>query len=80
MKNQYELTQQDYEELLKACRPTRVMSFDGVHNMFPSFQENANRAWQELGRKMGFQWDSVEPSCKGDRFFQAEPQEGKEEA
>lgn len=73
MKQLYEMTEEDLEKLLKACRPTPVMFLSGGRSMFGTPQENANNAWAELGNKMGFQWDTVESSSKGNRFFLAEP-------
>jgi predicted TIM-barrel fold metal-dependent hydrolase len=40
-----------------------------------SRQENANDAWEALGREMGFKHMTVRPNGKGDRFFSAEPSE-----
>lgn len=37
--------------------------------MFPTPQENANRAWQKLGKEMGFVWDSCEPFGDDPRNF-----------
>ena len=71
----YEMTEEDYKELLEACKPTPCISFDGISNAFDSPQQNANRVWQKLGEKMGFEWDSVQPSTKGNRFFTAIPSE-----
>ena len=38
-------------------------------------QERANNAWEALGKKMGFDYMTVQPSGKGDRFFTAIPSE-----
>ena len=35
-------------------------------------QENANAAWQRLGKEMGFVWDTVRPSGTGPKNFTAE--------
>jgi hypothetical protein len=37
-----------------------------------SQQENANEAWRRLGEKLGFDYMTVRPNGKGDRFFSAE--------
>lgn len=68
---EYEMTQSDLDELLNACRPVPYMVFGGMEPSSP--QENANSAWKRLGEKMGFDWKSVKPSGKGDRFFMAIP-------
>jgi len=45
----------------------------------PSQQDNANRAWAALGKKMGFDSLSVRPiGGKGQRFFTAIPSETEE--
>lgn len=44
--------------------------------MFSSPQENANQAWAELGRRMGFDPMTVQPvEGKNTRFFTAVPSE-----
>jgi len=75
----YEMTQTDLDAILEACsRPAPVISFDGVHDAFPSRQENANRAWAALGEKMGFDPMTVQPiSGKGNLFFSAIPSENE---
>lgn len=70
----YEMTEQDLEVLLDACKPTiciKIGNYEGS-----STQENANRAWRALGEKMGFDYETVEPiQGKGTRFFTAIPTE-----
>lgn len=69
MKTEYEMTKQDLEKILDACRPVPMIM---LHIGMPSSpQENANRAWAELGSRMGFDPMTVEPTGKGDRFFTA---------
>lgn len=68
----YEMTEEDLEKLLEACKPTLAIK---VGDYIPaSPQENANRAWQALGVKMGFDFETA---ClirgKGNRFFSAIP-------
>ena len=47
--------------------------------MFDSPQDNANRAWERLGKKMGFDHMTVAPiPGKGPRFFTAVPAETPE--
>lgn len=70
----YEMTEADLAEILNACKPTRVMMVGGYSPSGP--QENANRAWAALGKKMGFDSMTVLPdSAKGMRFFTAVPNE-----
>ncbi|MFH2034277.1 MAG: hypothetical protein ABIJ26_06200 [Candidatus Margulisiibacteriota bacterium] len=70
----YEMTEEDLGELLDACKPVPLIMLQcGTPS---SQQENANRAWKELGKKMGFESDTVLPiSGKGTRFFSAVPSE-----
>lgn len=73
MRKEYELTQDELDELLGACKPTPAMFLSGGTPMFGTPQENANRAWGVLGKKRGFVGSSVQPvSGKGDRFITAE--------
>lgn len=74
MRREYEMTSEDLAELLAACRPTPVMFLSGGQPMFDSPQANANRAWEALGRKLGFMPTTVQPvRGKGKQFFTAEP-------
>lgn len=74
LRQEFEMTEDDLKGLLAASRPTPVMFVSGETPMGPSQQENANRAWAELGERVGFEAMSVEPLReKGDRFFTAIP-------
>jgi hypothetical protein len=66
----FEMTQEDLAEILEACKPVPAIALQ-CGPIF-SRQENANRAWQRLGEKMGFDHMTVRPNGKGDRFFSAE--------
>ncbi len=73
----YGLTDEDYEALLDACKPTPAIKIGNYTGSTP--QENANRAWAALGAKMGFDSTTVRPiPGKGDRFFTAVPSETHE--
>jgi len=70
----YEMSEDDLQELLDACKPTPVMFLSGGTPMGPSQQENANLAWSRLGEKMGFDAMTVQPiTGRGSRFFTATP-------
>lgn len=72
----YEMTEEDLEEILNACKPVPVMMIGG--HVPASQQENANRAWERLGKKMGFDYMTVRPiQGKGNRFFSAVPTENE---
>ena len=69
---EYEMTEEDLNELLEQCKPTPYMVVGGFTPRTP--QENANAAWGILGEKMGFDSCSVLPvPGKGHRFFSAVP-------
>jgi predicted TIM-barrel fold metal-dependent hydrolase len=71
MRKEFEMTEEDLNALLKACKPVPYMVIGGYVPRSP--QENANDAWERLGKKMGFDHMTVRPiSGKGDRFFTAE--------
>ena len=72
---EYEMTEEDLNELLEQCRPTPYIIVGGVSPRSP--QENANAAWEKLGKKMGFVSSSVLPG-KGNRFFSAVPRESRQ--
>lgn len=73
----YEMTDRDLAELLEACKPVAYMVVGGHAPSSP--QENANRAWAALGKKMGFDGDSVVPrDGMGMRHFTAIPTETPE--
>jgi hypothetical protein len=66
----FRLTDEQFAELLDACRPVPYMVIGGVVPRSP--QENANAAWCSLGRKMGFDGMTVMP-VPGDKMsFTAE--------
>ena len=68
MRQIYQMTQEQLDELLEACRPVPCMK---IGSYIPSVQENANRAWAKLGKDMSFDAMSVKPG-KSQRFFSAE--------
>lgn len=70
MRKEFEMTAEQEAKLLEACKPVPYMVIGGMEPRSP--QENANDAWRGLGREMGFDGMSVEPSHKGQRFFTAE--------
>lgn len=66
----YEMTEADLAKLLDAMKPVPYMIVGGMPPV--SQQENANAAWAELGKRLGFDPMSVRPNGRGDRFFSAE--------
>ena len=69
----YEMTQADLERILDACKPVPMIMLNCGQGRTP--QERANDAWAELGSRMGFDYMTVQPTDKGDRFFTAVPNE-----
>ncbi len=72
MRKEFAMTGEEWDKLLDASRPTVVMYLPEGQPMFDSPQENANRAWEKLGKKMGFDYMTVKPSDKGPLYFTAE--------
>ena len=69
MRTNFEMTEDDLADLLKAMRPVPMIALQcGTPR---SVQENANAAWAGLGKKMGFDPMTVQPTGQGDRFFTA---------
>jgi hypothetical protein len=66
----FEMTQAQLDALISACRPVPLIALQC--GMPRSQQEMANSAWAALGKDMGFDYNTVRPNGKGDRFFTAE--------
>lgn len=69
MRTNFEMTDSDLADLLKATRPVPMIALQC--GMPRSVQENVNAAWAALGKKMGFDPMTVQPTGQGDRFFSA---------
>ena len=79
-RTEYEMTEDDLKTILDACKPTPVMFLSGGTPLGSNPQENANRAWAALGKKMGFDHMTVRPiNGKGNLFFTAVPSETEEQ-
>ena len=71
MRKEFEMTDEQHKKLLDACKPVPYMVFGGIEPRSP--QENANDAWRELGRELGFDAMTVRPVAgKDTKFFTAE--------
>lgn len=55
----FTMTEAQKDRLLDACRPVPYMMIGSLAPTSP--QENANRAWNALGRELGFDGATVEP-------------------
>lgn len=71
----YTMTQADFDELLAQINVARETPLILLQCGMPeSPQEAANRAWEKLGRKMGFVGMTVRPHESGNQLmFTAEP-------
>lgn len=69
----YTMTDDEYQTLLDASKPTPAMFLSGGETITATPQENANRAWQALAEKHGFIWDTVGPVGNDPKSFYALP-------
>lgn len=73
----YEMTQEALDVIIAASAPVPAIMLH-IGNGPSTPQENANRAWSNLGEKMGFDYTTVRPiPGKGPRFFSAVPNENE---
>lgn len=70
MRKRFTMTKEQQEKLLDACKPVPYMLIGGVLPRSP--QQNANDAWCELGREMGFDGMTAQPDSSGQLNFTAE--------
>lgn len=72
IRKEFEMSESDAKELMDACRPVPYMVFDGREPA--SVAENAARAWDRLGSRLGFVGSTARPiEGKGRNFFSAVP-------
>lgn len=71
MKQQFEMTQEEFEEIKAIAQDrTPVMKFgDYISGM--DKQERANGFWKKLGDKYGFVWDTAEGGGSDPKKFTA---------
>jgi hypothetical protein len=74
----YEMSDDDLSIFLRIQEIVPLMAYSGLRPMFMSQQEMYDKAWRNLGKKMGFKWDTVESTGEGNRFFTAIPCERSE--
>lgn len=71
MRKEFEMTDAQFQTLIEASKPVPLIATNC--GMPSSPQENANRAWENLGKELGFDYTTVAPvSGKGPKFFTAE--------
>ena len=73
MRKKYTLTDEQRKAILEASRPVPLIMLQC--GMPPSPQENANRAWEELGKELGFEYMTVRPVEGSQKEFTAETTE-----
>ena len=69
MRKEFEMSEEQLNKILAACKPVPYIIVGGIAPRSP--QENANAAWKSLGKEMGFDYLTVKPTQKGNRFFTA---------
>jgi hypothetical protein len=57
----FKMTNVQFDKLMDASKPQPVMFLSGGEPMFKSAQENANYAWELLGKELGFDPTTVAP-------------------
>jgi len=74
MKQEFEMTQEEMDEIIRINKSTSntVMIVGGV-DFSNNLTEAINAYWRILGDKYGFRYTTVEGSSKGKLFFLAEP-------
>jgi hypothetical protein len=70
MRKLFEMTDEQFEEIKKACQPVTYLVVGGMPPSSP--QENANNAWAALGRELGFKHMTVKPEGSDQKRFTAE--------
>jgi len=71
MRKEYEINEEQLKRLLEACMPVLYMWVGGLPPRSP--QDNANSAWKQLGKELGFDYTTAQPvPGKSNKFFTAE--------
>jgi len=70
VEKKYEMTQEELDQLMEACKPVPYMVMNGVEPSSP--EENANRVWGRLAKKYKFDPKTPRPADGGNQFFFAE--------
>lgn len=72
-RKEYELTASELEDMIKLQEVERT-AIETNSSYEARKHRRTNHAWQMLGQRMGFKWDTVKPvPGKSQRFFTAEP-------
>lgn len=78
LRQEYEMTSEQLDALVKDTDVIRSLPLIMLQcETFITLQKTANRAWETLGKELGFEYMTVKSSKRGQRFFTAEPKETK---
>lgn len=73
-RQEYEMTPADFEEIISRIQSAKNVPLIALNCGMPtSPQDAANAAWCELGRRMGFDGMTAQPTGKGKYSFTAVP-------
>lgn len=75
MRTKYRLSEDDFTALIQASQPAPYMVFGGMEPMSP--QARAEQVWRDVGERLGFAWETVEPSGPDQYEFTAVAKEVK---
>jgi hypothetical protein len=65
----FEMTQEQLNVLMDASKSVPLIALNCGSGV--SQQQRANLAWERLGDELGFEYMTVQPTGKGNRFFKA---------
>ncbi len=66
MKKRFRLSDDQFNRVMEASKPTIAIWGSGGAPLGPSPQENANAAWRKVAAELGCEWDSFEDAGTGD--------------
>lgn len=70
----FQMTEKQHKRIIDASQPVPYLIIGGIAPRSP--QENANSAWANLGRELGFIYHTVRPIIgQDDYWFSAEAKE-----
>lgn len=66
----YQLTDQEFEELMDASKPVPYLVFGGVPPDSP--REKAERIWRRIAQRVGCKWESIKAGDSEKEFIAEE--------
>lgn len=73
MKQEFEMSEEQVQAIYDISKDRTPVIRIGVTWLGLDKQERANKLWRTMADEMGFVWDSVEPSARGNKYFLATP-------